>query len=119
MEVAILAVGRLRVGPEGELCGRYLDRARKSGKALGLRGFEIQELPESRAPRASERIAQEGVAILGCLVKGSYSLCLHERGELLSSEDFAAALRNQADAGAPRTTFVIGGPDGLADAVLK
>jgi 23S rRNA (pseudouridine1915-N3)-methyltransferase len=39
MEISILAVGRLKSGPESELCARYLERARKTGRGLGFRGF--------------------------------------------------------------------------------
>jgi 23S rRNA (pseudouridine1915-N3)-methyltransferase len=117
MEIDILAVGRLKAGPERELCGKYLDRARKSGRPLGFRGFAVRELPESRAARPSERVAQEGAALLGMLAGGGRVVCLSEEGELLDSQQFALRLGRAAGAALPRTTFVIGGPDGLDESV--
>lgn len=117
MEIAILAVGRLKSGPESELCARYLDRARRSGRSLGFRGFEVQELAESRAPRPAERIAQEDEALAAALTKDCRRICLDAEGELVDSAAFAAELSRSAAAAPARTVFVIGGPDGLGEKV--
>jgi 23S rRNA (pseudouridine1915-N3)-methyltransferase len=117
MEIAILAVGRLKTGPERELCARYLDRARKVGRTLGFRGFAVQEVPESRAARPAERMAQEEAAILTNLAKAGTAICLDPGGELLDSEAFADVLGRGSRATA-RLSFVIGGADGLGDAIL-
>ena len=118
MEIAVLAVGRLKSGPESELAARYLDRARKTGRGLGFRGFEVQELTEARGARAADRIVQEEEALLAALAKGGSVVCLDARGELPDSESFAAALRRDAEAGVARTILVIGGPDGLGEKIL-
>jgi 23S rRNA (pseudouridine1915-N3)-methyltransferase len=119
VEIAVLAVGRLKSGPESELAVRYLDRARKTGRGLGFRGFEVQELAEARGARAADRIVQEEEALLAALSKSAGSVvCLDAGGELADSESFAAELRRDAEAGAARTVFVIGGPDGLGDKIL-
>lgn len=117
MQVAILAVGRLKAGPESELCERYLDRARKSGRPLGFRGFEVQELAEARAARAADRIAAEAAALQAAW-RGGTMVCLDAEGDLADSAGFAAALQDAAATGTARTTFVIGGPDGLAGELL-
>ena len=36
MRIGIFAVGKLKQGPERELCARYVERAKLSGKPLGL-----------------------------------------------------------------------------------
>ena len=117
MEISIFAVGRLKSGPESELCTRYLERARKSGRGLGFRGFEVHELAESHAARPAERIAQEEDALLAALPRGGRTLCLDAEGELIDSEGFAASFSSDAAAAVPHTRFVIGGPDGLGDKV--
>jgi 23S rRNA (pseudouridine1915-N3)-methyltransferase len=117
MDISILAVGRLKTGPERDLCARYLDRARKVGKALGFRGFAVQDIPESRAARPAERIAQEEAAILTNLAKAGRAICLDPRGELIDSESFADLLRRGFGATA-RVSFVIGGADGLGQGIL-
>ena len=49
----------MKQGPERELVARYLDRAVASGKPLGLSGFSVTELTESRAGSAASRKAEE------------------------------------------------------------
>ena len=109
----MLAVGRLKAGPERELAAHYLERARRTGGGLGFRGFEVREIAESRAARAVDRIAEEGAALAAQLAAGGRIVALDPAGELLSSEVLAERLRTDNDAGVARTIFVIGVPDGL------
>jgi 23S rRNA (pseudouridine1915-N3)-methyltransferase len=118
MELSILAIGRMRPGPEAELCAKYLERARQGGKGLGFRGFAVRELPESRAPRASARKEAEANALLAALRGGDCVICLDAGGELVDSEGFARSLGRDAERGVASLKFVIGGPDGLGEAVL-
>lgn len=115
MDVVIEAVGRLKAGPERELCGRYLERARKSGRSLGLRGFIVEEVTESRATRAKDRIAEEGRTLANHLQKDDRIVCLSADGDLTDSDAFAALLAKDAERAVARTVFVIGGADGLGD----
>lgn len=117
MEVALVAVGRLKAGAESELAARYLERARKAGRKLGLKGFAVQETPESRAARPAERMAQEEQALIAKLGAGRL-ICLDAAGELVDSSEFARFLGDGAAAAVPRTTFVIGGADGLGARIL-
>ena len=75
MRLTIVAVGRLKAGPERELAGRYLERAAKLGRSMGLHPIEVVEIHESRARRPEERIAQEGR-----WADGTYQRRLRERG---------------------------------------
>jgi 23S rRNA (pseudouridine1915-N3)-methyltransferase len=118
VEIAILAVGRMKAGPEKELCARYLDRAAKTGRGLGFRGFAVEELAESRVARAVDRRAQEAEGLIAALPKDGRVVCLHEGGDLPDSEGFARGLEHDAAAAVARTSFVIGGPDGLGERIL-
>ena len=118
MDISIVAVGRLKSGPETDLCDRYLSRARKSGRGLGLRRIEMRELAESQAPRADDRKTGEAEAIGAVLSGADRIICLDEGGEMADSEAFAGWLRTAADGGVSEMAFVIGGPDGLAPALL-
>ena len=60
----MLAVGRLKAGPERELCERYLERVRAIGPRLGLRVLHRPGVAESRAARSEDRIAEEAAALL-------------------------------------------------------
>jgi len=118
MEVAVAAIGRLKAGPERELCARYLDRARKIGGKLGLKGFDVNEAPESRAARPADRMAQEGEALLARIGSGGRLVCLDAAGDLTDSQEFARNLSRDAAASVQRIVFVIGGADGLGELVL-
>jgi 23S rRNA (pseudouridine1915-N3)-methyltransferase len=102
----------MKQGPERELVARYLDRAVAAGKPLGLTGFSVTELAESRAGSAPARKAEEARAIHEHL-SGHVRIALDEHGRTLGSEDFAKRLTRWRDDGKPALGFVIGGADGL------
>jgi 23S rRNA (pseudouridine1915-N3)-methyltransferase len=112
LRVLILAVGRMKQGPERELVARYLDRAVASGKTLGLTGFSVTELTESRAGSASARKTEEARGLTAAL-PGGIVVALDERGKTVGSEDFAKRIGRWRDDGKSAVTFVIGGADGL------
>jgi 23S rRNA (pseudouridine1915-N3)-methyltransferase len=118
VEITVAAVGRMKAGPEAELCARYLDRATKTGRVLGLRGFEVHETGESRAARGADRIAEEEVALLAATAKSGQTICLDPAGDNLDSETFAGVISAAITTGLPSITFVIGGPDGLGARIL-
>lgn len=112
MRLAIVTVGRLKDGPERDLCERYRDRSQALGRGLGFNGPDIIEIPESRARRADERKRDEAAAILGKLAPGLL-IVLDERGRSLTSEAFAARIASARDGGTATASLVIGGADGL------
>lgn len=119
MRLLIAAVGKLKQGPERTLCAHYLGRAEALGRSLGLSPLTQVELPESRAPNAAGRRSAEADALLTKLPSDFAVVCLDPGGETLSSEAFAEALATRRDgAAAPGLAFVLGGPDGLGEAVL-
>ena len=109
----------MKQGPERELVARYLDRAVASGKALGLTGFSVNELAESRASSPTARKSEEARAIHEHLPGPGTLVTLDEHGALMGSEEFAKKLGRWRDDGVQNLTFVIGGADGLETAVLK
>ena len=119
MDVVIVAVGRLKAGPERELCERYLERARKTGRALGLKSFAVEEVAESRAARPTDRIAEEQKGLSARIGDGDRIVCLSAAGDLVDSDRFAASLARDAEASVPRTVFVIGGPDGMGEGLAR
>lgn len=118
MRIVIGAVGRMKTGPERELAARYLDRADKAGRPLGLGPVEVREIGESRADRAAVRKDEEAAGLLAGLPERTAIFVLDERGETPTSEDFAAHVAAIRDGGAPTLALLIGGADGHGDAVL-
>lgn len=114
MRVVVIAIGRLKQGPERELAERYRDRFDDIGRKLGFRGLEINELPESRARDAATRISEEAAAISALMPDRSVVVALDERGSGLDSAAFARHLGHWRDESVANTIFVIGGADGLS-----
>jgi 23S rRNA (pseudouridine1915-N3)-methyltransferase len=117
MQLSILAIGRMKAGPERELCERYLARACQSGREIGFRGPDIIELPESRARRPDDRKSEEAAAL--AVRAGALTVALDERAPSLSSEAFAQKLGAARDAGKASLSFIIGGADGLDSGLVK
>lgn len=112
MRWTVVAVGRLKNGPERDLVERYRQRIGGTGRALSLTGLDIVELPESRARRDADRRAEEGTELLG--KAGNAALVVFdERGKNLSSDSFAQHIQQWREAGRQDMVYVIGGPDGL------
>lgn len=112
MRLQVIAVGRLKAGPERDLVERYQARCTALGRGLGFTGPILLELPEGRERRAEERQAGEGERIRERA--GPSSLVIFdENAPLSTSEDFARRLAGWRDDGRETLSLVIGGPDGL------
>jgi 23S rRNA (pseudouridine1915-N3)-methyltransferase len=112
MRIALLAVGRLRAGPEQALIDDYLARFEGVGRALALGPCRVTEVE----PRRGRGVAAEGDALLAAAPEGPL-IALDERGRALDSPGFADLLRRHRDDGARDLSLMIGGADGHGDAV--
>jgi 23S rRNA (pseudouridine1915-N3)-methyltransferase len=112
LRIAIHAVGRMKQGPERELCTRYLSRAAAVGKPLALTGFDVHETVESRASSAAARRLEEAKLLAGATT-GATLVALDERGRSMGSEALARLIGRWRDEGCAALAFVIGGADGL------
>ena len=98
LHITVLCLGRLKERYYAEACGEYLKR---------LTGYcrpEVVELPEDGD-------------IAARIPRGAYVTALCIEGQRLSSEGLAARIQKQALAGASRLCFLIGGSEGLPEAV--
>ena len=114
MRIVVIAIGRLKQGPERELADRYRERFDDIGRKLGFRGLEIHEIPESRARDVPARMADEAAAISALIPDKSSIIALDERGETIDSATFARHLGRWRDESVPTAVFLIGGADGLS-----
>lgn len=104
----VIAVGRLRGGPEAELFARYASRLRP---ALGL-----VEIPEGRgAPAEVKR--REGVALLAALPAHAFVVALDLGAAAPDSARLAVLCERWQGLGRP-VCFLIGGAEGLDGPVL-
>jgi 23S rRNA (pseudouridine1915-N3)-methyltransferase len=114
MRLLVVAVGRLKQGPERELAERYRERFDDIGRKLGFRDLDVHEIPESRARDAATRMAEEATAISALIPEKHVLVALDERGENIDSVAFAGYLGRWRDQSVANTIFVIGGADGLS-----
>jgi len=103
--VLILAVGKLKPGPERALYEHYAARLRPPP--------EVVEIAEARGSPAEVR-RREGAALLAALPAGAVAVALDLGGTAPTSEAFAALFEKWA--GRP-VAFLIGGAEGLDPSV--
>src|SRR3977135_1035419 len=114
MRLVVIAIGRLKQGPERDLAKRDRERFDDIGRKLGFRGLEIHEIPESRARDAATRMAEEAAAMSAAIPEKSVLVALDERGENIDSAGFARHLGRWRDQSVANNVFMIGGADGLS-----
>jgi 23S rRNA (pseudouridine1915-N3)-methyltransferase len=102
MRLKVIAVGRLKNGPERDLVDRYQERFADMSRKLGFRGLEVHEM------------ADEAAAIMALIPDDAVTIALDERGKPLDSEGFAKRLGQWRDESMANVVFVIGGADGLS-----
>lgn len=114
MRVIVIAIGRLKQGPERELAERYRARFDDIGRKLGFRALEIHEIAESRSGETRTRMSEEGAAIAALVPERAIVVALDERGDNLDSAALARHVGRWRDEAMPVLVFVIGGADGLS-----
>ena len=115
MQFHIAAVGRFGGG-----------RAHAAERALFERFAEriappplLVEVEEKRPLAAAERRRREAELLLAALPPGAFVVALDEKGRQMSSADLAERLGRLRDEGRRHVVFVIGGADGLDEAVRQ
>ena len=113
MRITILCVGRLKSGPELDLCNDYLSRFRKAGRQLGYRGVEVIEVAsggglDAEAARLAEKIPD-----------GASTIRLDEFGKNYLSTEFSGLMVTLRDKGVADLCFIIGGAEGYGSAIRE
>jgi 23S rRNA (pseudouridine1915-N3)-methyltransferase len=114
MRLALCAVGRLRKGAERALVDDYLQRFDRTGRPLGLGPITEHEVEDRKGGGKQA----EADLLARAVPAGAVLIALDERGKLLSSPEFAAALASWRDEGRQDVAFVIGGADGIDPALV-
>lgn len=117
MKIKLIALGRLKPGPEADLIKDYQRRFNGAAPGLGFGKFEIRELELKKRVDGPQRKALEGALILDEIPAGAYVIALDERGKSETSKSFAAFLGAKRDEGTRDLVLLIGGADGLSDEV--
>ena len=112
MRLQVLAVGRLKTGPEKLMAEDYRSRAEGLGRKLGISKLTVSEFAESQAQTASRRTEEEAELLSSVLPAKAFTIVLDEKGKELSSSSFAEFIRRHLEQGTSDLAFLIGGPDG-------
>lgn len=110
MRISVIAVGRIRAGPERTLADHFQARIN-----WPLETREVEE--KKKLPPAALR-DREGELLLTACPPGAEIVALDERGKSLTSRAFAQRLGAWRDDGQADVAFLIGGADGLSKNVL-
>lgn len=113
MRVHIIAVGRLRAGPEKDLVDDYLTRLDRTGRSMGLGPARVVEVDD----RKGGGMSAEAALLRRAIPDGALLAVMDERGRMESSPDFAARLAGWRDQGRGDLALVIGGADGIDPAL--
>jgi len=111
IRTVILAIGKQRRGPLGELQALY------AGRLIPPPG--IIELDEKRKLPPAQLQAREAELILAALPQDAHLVALDERGVQWSSRDLAERVAAWQDQGVATLVFAIGGAEGLGRAIIK
>lgn len=109
MRIALVAVGRAKPGPALALYELYAERLAWP--------ITLTEIEERRPLKPAALKAREGELLLAALPRGASVVALDETGRHMTSRDFATLLGRWRDEGARDIALVIGGAEGLSEAV--
>ena len=110
MRLVIATVGRSRRDAARQLYDDYAGRLPWP--------LELREVEERKPLPSAKRIEREAEKLLAALPPGATLVALDGGGRQLSSTAFAKALGNWRDSGVRHLGFVIGGADGLDQALI-
>lgn len=111
MQISLLAIGKLKQGPEQQLVETYCQRIpwQVNAKEMEAKpGFSGKKLKTA-----------EGELLLKSIPNDAIVVVLDERGKTLTSIEFAQKLQHWQDEGYSKLTFLIGGADGHSHAVTQ
>ena len=104
----VIAIGRLRDGPETALFARYAERMRPR--------LELTELAEARGARVEVK-RRESAALLNALPDRAFVVVLDQGGDLPDSDRLAVLVERWLSLARP-VCFLIGGAEGNDASVL-
>ena len=107
MKLTLLAAGRLKAGPERSLVDTY--KKRLSGRPAGLGPLTEIEINERHLTDAAKTASE----YKRHLEAGTKRMVLDEKGQNLTSREFADLLARWQDSSTPEAALIIGPADGL------
>ena len=116
MKIKLLAIGKTDSRGLAELIDNYAVRLKR------FISFEIEIIPDiknSKNLSETEQKRKEATVLQSKLNPGDTVILLDERGKEYSSVEFARFLQQQMNSGVKQLVFVIGGPYGVDQSIIK
>ena len=114
MNITVVCVGKLKEKYWVDACNEYLKRLKPYAQVTVK---EIPDVDPAKAGGIAGSLEREGAAIVAALPERAHVLLLAIKGKQRTSEEFSARLDDLALQGKSDLAFVIGGSDGVNDAV--
>ena len=111
MRLTMVSVGRAKARPESDLFNHYIRRITMP--------FELREVEEKKKCSGLELKRREAHLLNAAIPKGAVRIALDEKGNNLTSPDFARKIGQWQDNSTRDAAFIIGGADGLDTDLLK
>lgn len=105
LRIHVCAVGRLRGTPEAALVNDYLGRFARVGRSIGLTLGDVHEVED----RLRSSPTQQAALLRKSIPAKAILWAMDERGQTLSSSDFAKTLAHERDQGTANVAIAIGG----------
>ncbi|MFH1674952.1 MAG: 23S rRNA (pseudouridine(1915)-N(3))-methyltransferase RlmH [Pseudomonadota bacterium] len=116
MNIRLIVVGKTKAPYLTEGIKDYIQRLKRYGN---VELVEVKGVPERSSQNKGYVLDKEAERILSKIEKGTFLIVLERTGRLLSSEELSELFRSYLDKGIRGWTFVIGGPLGIAPAVIE
>lgn len=114
MKITIVAVGKLKERFWVDACAEYLKRLQPYAR---VEVREVADVDPARAGGVAAACEREGAAVLAALPDAAHVVLMAIEGKQRSSVEFSQRLDALALGGTSDIAFVIGGSDGVSDAV--
>ncbi len=114
IRITVVAVGKLKERFWTDACAEYLKRLKAYAK---VEVKEIADIDPAKAGGVDAARDREGSAVLAAVPEQSHAILLAIEGKERSSEGLARRLDDLALTGKSDLTFIVGGSDGVSDAV--
>lgn len=114
VNITLVCVGKLKETYWVAACSEYLKRLKPYAR---LSVKEIPDIDPAKAGGVAGSLEREGAAILAALPERAQVLLLAIKGKQRTSEEFSAHLDHLALQGKSDIAFVIGGSNGVSQAV--
>jgi 23S rRNA (pseudouridine1915-N3)-methyltransferase len=116
MKIILLVVGKTNEAWAKTAIAEYEKRLKH------YLSFQVEEIPDLKSAKnltENQIKGREAEQILSWCKPGDVMILLDEKGEQLTSEDFAGMLQKKMNAGIRNLVFVAGGPYGFAETVYS